>query len=175
MSVYEFTLKFDLLDKNEDPERYVDALFEAGCSDASVGIGQVGRIALHFIREAISANHAVSSAIENVKSAIQNVRLVEATPDLVGLTDIAEIVGCSRQNMRKQFDQHREVFPRPVHDGNPALWHLATVLASFRERGIYKVDERLIELSDANMRINLAKQAYDIDFNLDENLTALVA
>ena len=32
--------------------------------------------------------------------------MTEATPDLVGLTDVADILGCSRQNM-KTHDQER--------------------------------------------------------------------
>jgi len=175
MKEYEFTLKFDLLNNQEDPEAYVDALYEAGCSDASVGIGLLGRIALNFIREAESASLAVSSAIENVKRAIPNARLIEATPDLVGLTDIAEIVGCSRQNMRKQFSTHREIFPRPIHDGNQTLWHLATVLQTFRENGAYQFEDHLIEMSLANMRINLAKQVSEANFTLDGDLRSLVA
>ena len=83
MKEYDFTLKFDLPDPGENPERYVDSLYEAGCSDASVGIGQVGRIGLNFIREASSAFDAVSSAISDVKKAIPNARLIEVTPSLM--------------------------------------------------------------------------------------------
>lgn len=82
MKEYDFTLKFDLPDPNEDPDHYVDALYEAGCDDASVGIGQPGRIGLNFIREADSASDAILSAIASVKKAIPGARLIEATPDL---------------------------------------------------------------------------------------------
>ncbi len=175
MKEYDFTIKFDLPDPEEDPEHYVDALYEAGCSDASVGIGQVGRIGLNFIREADSAFEAVSSAIADVKKAIPNARLIEATPDLVGLTDIAEIVGCSRQNMRKMFSAHRAMFPQPVHDGSVALWHLSKVLQCFRENGTYEIEDGLIEVSSANMQINLARQMRDIDPSIHRNLQSLVA
>jgi hypothetical protein len=66
-----------------------------------IGVGQAGRIALDFTREANTAFEAVSSAIADVKQAIPGAKLVEATPDLVGLTDVADIIGCSRQYMRK--------------------------------------------------------------------------
>lgn len=92
MNEYEFILKFDL-PNSEDPERYVDALYEAGCDDATVGIGQEGKIALDFTREASSAFDAVSSAISDIKKVIPGARLIEATPDIVGLTDISEIIG----------------------------------------------------------------------------------
>jgi hypothetical protein len=32
--------------------------------------------------------------------------LVEASPDFVGLTDVADLVGCSRQNIRKLMLTH---------------------------------------------------------------------
>jgi len=101
MKDYDFILKFDLPENGADPEQYVDSLYEAGCDDASVGIGQNGRIALSFIRQSASAYDAISSAIIDVKKAIPGVKLIEATPDLVVLTDIAVILGFSCQNMRK--------------------------------------------------------------------------
>jgi hypothetical protein len=116
MNEYDFLLKFDLPGPDVDPEEFVNALYEAGCDDATVGIGQHGRVALNFTREAASAVDAVSSAIADVKKAIPKAKLIEATPDLVGLTDIAEILGCSRQNIRKLVIGHRSLFPSPVHE-----------------------------------------------------------
>ena len=163
MKEYEFILKFDLSDAEEDPDRYVDALYEAGCDDASVGIGQKGRIALDFTREASSAFSAVSSAIADVKKAIPNARLIEATPDLVGLTDISEIIGCTRQNIQKMVAANRSVFPSPIHEGSMAIWHLYKVLAWFKSKGSYEIDDSLIEVSSANMQFNIARQMRDID------------
>jgi len=175
MKEYDFTLKFDLPNIDEDPESYIDALYEAGCSDASVGIGQTGRIGLNFIREGNSAVEAVSSAIADVKKAIPEARLIEATPDLVGLTDIAEIVGCSRQNMRKMFSTHRTKFPPPVYEGNVALWHLTMVLQCFKNSGAYEVEDRLIELSNAAMQVNLSSQMRELDPKFHQNLKSLLA
>ena len=56
MTEYEFTLKFRLPTPDADPESYLPALAEAGCDDALVGIGQPGRIALDFTREAMVAS-----------------------------------------------------------------------------------------------------------------------
>ena len=100
MSEYEFTLKFRLPDVNADPEQFIDALAQAGCDDASVGVGQQGRVALDFTREAANALEAIVSAVQAVKDAIPGAELVEASPDFVGLTDVADLVGCSRQNIR---------------------------------------------------------------------------
>src|SRR5439155_384770 len=79
----------------------IERLGAAGCDDALVGIGQPGRIALEFTREAHSAEAALVSALTDVKRAIPSARLIEAAPDFVGLTDVAEVVGMTRQNMRK--------------------------------------------------------------------------
>ncbi|MCW8840367.1 MAG: DNA-binding protein, partial [Gammaproteobacteria bacterium] len=101
MNEYDFTLKFSLPDVDASPEAYVDALIAAGCDDALIGIGQQGRVALNFTREAGSAMEAVQSAIKNIRQVVPDARLIEASPDLVGLTDVAELLGFSRQNMRK--------------------------------------------------------------------------
>ena len=92
----------DLLsDKESDADALVERLAEAGCDDALVGTGQKGRIALNFIREAASAKEAIISALTDVKRVIPHARLLEVTPDFVGLSDVAELLGVSRQNMRK--------------------------------------------------------------------------
>src|SRR5690242_12410694 len=90
MSSYEFMLNFNLPQREDEPEKYLDALYEAGCDDATVGIGQFGMIGLDFTRDAATAEEALRSAIKNVQAAIPGANLVQVGPDLVGLTDIAE-------------------------------------------------------------------------------------
>lgn len=90
MTVFEFTLKFSRPETGADPQSYVDQLGAAGCDDAVIGVGQTGRIAVEFAREAESAFDAVSSAIDDVKKAVPLAKLIEVTPDLVGMTDVAE-------------------------------------------------------------------------------------
>ena len=60
---YTFTLKYPLAEHDSDPDVLVERLGEAGCDDALVGIGQPGRLALEFTREAESAQVAVRSAL----------------------------------------------------------------------------------------------------------------
>jgi len=163
MKEYDFILKFDLPDHDADPDQYVDALYTSGCDDANVGIGLTGRIALNFIREAASAHDAVMSAIDDVKNAIPGVRLIEATPDLVGITDIAEIIGCSRQNMRKIVVTHKAAFPSPIHEGSTAIWHLSKVLKWLKSNGNYEIDDSLIEISSTNMVVNVTAQFREIE------------
>lgn len=158
MTEYEFTLKFSLPVADADPSDYVEALTEAGCDDALVGIGQGGRIALAFTRSARSAWEAVTTALRDVRNAIPEATLVEASPDFVGLTDVADIAGFSRQNMRKLM-VGSPTFPAAVHEGKPALWHLAVVLAWLRERKAQPVDATLFEVAQANMAVNIAKEA----------------
>lgn len=158
MSEYEFTLKFRLPDASADPEQFMDALAEAGCDDALVGIGQQGRIALDFTREARTAFDAIASAVRDVKQAIPGAELIEASPDFVGLTDVAEIAGFTRQNMRKLMVSNLATFPVAVHEGTPSLWHLATVLTWLREDQRRPVDVVLLEIAKTNMTLNIAKE-----------------
>lgn len=135
MTEFQFALKFALPDPSSNPDEYLDALFEAGCDDALVGVGQHGSIGLDFTREAKNAMSAVRSAIRNVKKAIPNAELIEVSPDLVGLADIASILGCTRQNVRKLASSPKSRFPSPAHTGGHAsLWHLVDVLGWAAER-----------------------------------------
>lgn len=153
---YTFTLKYRLAEPDSDPGALVERLGEAGCDDAVVGVGQPGRLALEFTRDASSARATVRSALADVKRAIPTARLVEAAPDFVGLTDVAEIIGVSRQNMRKLMLAHRDSFPAPVHEGSASIWHLAEVLAWLEGRGGYAVDPGMLETARATLEINLA-------------------
>ena len=159
MSEYEFTLKFRLPDANAAPEQFIDALVDAGCDDATVGIGQRGRIALDFSRDATNAQEAIVSAVQAVKSAIPGAELVEASPDFVGLTDVADLVGCTRQNMRKLMINNLATFPIAVHEGSQAIWHLRPVLGWFSETQKRTIDRSLIEISEVTMKVNIAKEA----------------
>jgi hypothetical protein len=158
MTDYEFTLKFNFPESGTDPDQRVEALAAAGCDDALVGVGQSGRIALNFTRTAKSAFEAVSTALRDVRKAIPEAVLVEASPDFVGLTDVAEIAGFTRQNMRKLMTGNISTFPVAVHEGKPALWHLANVLTWLREQQRRPVDLTLLEIAETNMAMNIAKE-----------------
>lgn len=174
MTTYEFTLRFALGNLDDDPERLLDRLAEAGCEDAAVGIGHRGRIALEFSREARSASQAVLGALRDVRKAIPASRLVEAAPDFVGLTEVSRILGCSRQNVRKLMIRSGSDFPAPVHEGNPALWRLSKVLAWARSRG-NDVDEALLEVARATHQLNLASEMQDAVPFIQEKARALIA
>ena len=176
MNVYEFALKFRLPDAGADPDQYVEALGDAGCDDATVGIGQPGRIALAFDREARSASHAIASAVREVKRAIPGAELVEASPDFVGLTDVADIAGFSRQNMRKLMITHIATFPTAVHEGATSLWHLASILSWLREHQNREVDLALLDVAKATMAVNIACETRRVPgVLLPKSLAPLVA
>lgn len=99
----------------------------------------------------------------HVKRAIPDAELVEAAPDFVGLRDIAKLLGFSRQNMRKLAVQANAVFPPPVHEGTPTIWHLATVLDWLKSRGNYAIEDSLWEVAKTNRQFNLAKELHELD------------
>lgn len=170
---YDFTLKFALADPEIDPEIYVNQLGEAGCDDALIGIGQKGKIALQFNREATHATEAILSAIQEVKRVIPSATLVEATPDLVGITDIADLMGFSRQNMRKLIITHSETFPNPIHAGSSSLWHLLNVFQWFENKQGKIIEESIKEIAEVTMQINLAKAVTQLNSNFHKKISDL--
>lgn len=172
---FDFTLKFKLAADDTDADKLVERLGEAGCDDALIGIGQPGRIALNFTRDADSAQRAIISALVSVKKIIPNAQFLEVSPDFVGLTDVAELVGMTRQNMRKLMLAHAESFPAPVHEGSAAIWHLAPVLQWLKERGAYRIEQPLLDAAQAAMQINLAKEASFLEIRVRREVRKLVA
>lgn len=175
MKDYEFTLKFDLRDSECDPSTYLDRLAENGCDDALIGLAKKGYISLNFIREADSACEAISSAISNVKAAIPYAVLVEASPDFVGAADIAEILGCSRQNIRQLIINNIQESPSPVHNGSHSIWRLAEVLKWLREIKDYKIDDDLLDIATFNMELNVYRSFRKISVENQDRLESLVA
>ena len=155
---YDFTLKFALAQHDRDAADVAERLGAAGCDDALVGIGVPGRVALNFTREAASAEDALLSALGDVKRALPSARLIEAAPDFVGLTEIADLVGMSRQNLRKLMLTHAASFPPPVHEGNPSIWHLALVLQWLEAKGSYRVPAGALAVAQTAMQLNVAKE-----------------
>lgn len=176
MQEYDFTLKFNLSHASEDASSYTDALYENGCDDALVGIGKLGCISINFVREAESALAAISSAIENVKAAIPDAVLVEATPDLVGLTDIAQIMKCTRQNVRKIMNSGSDSqVPLPMHEGNPSLWHLACVLEWLKKSEKYQVDDALFSVASLNRSLNAQSRLRLVEPGVQKEAKKLLA
>jgi hypothetical protein len=175
MKEFDFTLDFALGHPDADPDAYVEALMREGCDDALIGIGKPGHIALNFIREASTAEEAVVSALAAVKRAIPNCRFIEATPDFVGITDIANLLGFSRQNMRKILEKSGTDFPPPVHGGTRPMWHLEPVLSWFASNQSRTIDTALLEIARVNRYCNYAKERRLLDRDLPEEFKRAVA
>ena len=172
---YEFTLKLKLAAGDSNADEVVERLGAAGCDDALVGMGHPGRIALNFTRDHDSAERAVMSALKDVKRAIPEAKLLEVDPDFVGLTDVAELVGVTRQNMRKLMMTHTDSFPAAVHEGNSAIWHLAHVLRWLNDRDGYHIKQSLLDVAYIAMQINLIREAGQLEPRVRREARALVA
>ncbi|HVW68781.1 MAG TPA: DNA-binding protein, partial [Steroidobacteraceae bacterium] len=109
-----------------------------------------------------------------VQRAVPGAKLIEAGPDYVGLTDVADLVGVTRQNMRKLMAAHLD-FPCPVHEGSSQVWHLESVLKWLAGRdGSYRIDRRLLEVAHIAMQCNLAKEAVRLEPTHRSRIRALV-
>lgn len=114
MDSYSFVLNFNLPHREDNPEKYLDALYEAGCDDASVGIGQHGMIGLDFTRSAANAEEALRSAIEGVQTAIPGAESGSSRPRSRRLDRYG-------RNLRIHPSEHEKV-PQPgsLPSGNPS-------------------------------------------------------
>lgn len=171
---YEFTLKFKLDPRDANHDELVERLGAAGCTDALVGLGVAGHLGLEFAREADSAEESILSALADVKAAIPSAKLVEVGPDFVGLTDVADLVGVSRQAMRKLMVTHAETFPAPVHMGSTSVWHLALVLEFMLGRQ-YNLAQSMIDVARTAMRVNITKETSLVEQKANDLRYALAA
>ncbi len=171
---YTFTLTYRLSEADSNQDAIVERLGEAGCDDALIGIGQPGRLALEFTREAASAELAMVSALTDIKRAVPSAQLIEAAPDFVGLTDVAEMVGVTRQNLRKLMLGYHSSFPLPVHEGSSTVWHLADMLDWLKVNVAYQLEPATLDVAKTTKQINLAKQARQIAPQINLEVQAFV-
>lgn len=136
MTAHEFTLIVDGPDLQD--ETCVDALFEAGFDDAT--IGRVGSIQyLDFEREAESFADAVLSTAKDIETTVPDVRVVHLEPDdLVTMSEIAERVGRTRESVRLLVggDRGPGGFPVPATHfrSRQRMWRWQEVALWFAER-----------------------------------------
>ncbi len=101
MKTYAFTIVLD--GASEMTTEVIDALFEAGCDDGSLG-SSGGALSIDFDREAPSLAEAIASAIRDIDrsgSGVTPVRVeVEGAGDLVTAGEIARRLGQSRESVR---------------------------------------------------------------------------
>ncbi len=172
---YTFTLTYRLPQADCDLDAVVDRLGEAGCDDALVGLGLPGQVGLDFIREADSAQEALLTALADVRRALPHARLVEVVPDLVGLSDAADVVGVSRQNLRNLMLKHSDSFPLPVHAGSTGVWHLEDLMLWLRDRLDYDLQESTLDIASTARQINLARETARLSPGLLKEVRSLLA
>lgn len=122
----EFNFKLLCLGIDSNDESFLDALYEAGCDDATVFFKD-GHLCLDFTRDSDNAENAVVSAIRDFESAGIGGSVERVEPeDLASLSEIALRVGVTRASLQKYARGESKVgidFPRPVQN----------ILASRRE------------------------------------------
>jgi len=129
MTEFDFTLILSGI--RDFTDKQVDALYEAGCDDATIA-QRYGRVYMTFSRESESMPKAIVSAIEDVKKARvgASVRRVD-TCNLVTKSEIARRIGKSRELVGKYVSGERGPgsFPAPgcnIVEGQP-LWYWCEV------------------------------------------------
>ncbi|OWQ93184.1 DNA-binding protein [Roseateles aquatilis] len=171
-----FTLKYQMSVQDCEEESLIPRLGAAGCTDACITAGLRGRLMLTFSRRADRADAALLKALKDVRKALPGARLIEAGPDMVGLTDVADVVKVSRQNMRKLMLTHPTTFPSPMHEGNSSsVWHLIDVLIWMQSRGTYKIDQRVMDISAAAKAVNLVRECRHLDDRKRNELAQVMA
>jgi len=155
--IHSFTLFFSGVDVLSD--EHLDALFEAGCDDASFGSRDGAQYGA-FDREAESFSEALAGALHDVSSAVEGVVVVRIEPDeLVTMAAIAERSGLSREYIRLLAGRLRGPggFPAPVAyaDHKTRLWHWPDVARWLGEHGKGKVEVD-VEAADLVAAMNAA-------------------
>ncbi len=162
---FRFELYFKLKD-GEDPGSYEDVLYDEGCDDASLGIGRKGAMGLIFNREADTAKEAIYSAIKDVNKAIPHAVLHHTGLYLMNLTDIAELLGMTKQNLSKYVTGKAACshsFPQAIlMSGNASVWYVAEVNAWFLNHKILQIDRPLRDLVQELWRVNQDIAVLDI-------------
>ncbi len=120
---------------------HLNALYEAGCDDATFGT-EGGALLAEFDRRASSFAAAVQRAREQIERAVPQLRvarIVERDDDVVTASDIARRSGLTREAVRLLATGARGpgTFPRARATlGRQRLWHWPEVAAWFaRARG----------------------------------------
>jgi hypothetical protein len=172
---FEFTLNYQLSPGDDNLDELVERLGEADCTDNAIGVGQAGRIELLFAREEEDAYAAMTSALADIKRLIPSAKLIEVGPDLVGLTEIAGIVGFSRQYMRKLVIKNCTTIPAPVHEGSTVLWHLVDMLRWLGHKGDYECPPGTFEVAELAKQLNLISRSQGITLKATNEIRGLLS
>ena len=111
---FDFDLIFALPEGAPDEEALLDALHEAGCDDAVVGLGRPGSVGLAFIRAGRDPEAVIVEAVGQAAAALPaGAELREVRPDLVSLADVAARLQVTRQALQRSAMLSTGTFRRP--------------------------------------------------------------
>jgi hypothetical protein len=156
-----------------------DALFEAGCDDATLSV-RFGRVYLTFSRTAPTLKDAILSAIQDVRKAQVGADILRVDScNLVTQAEIARRIGRTRQLVHQYITSARGPggFPPPacqISDDSP-LWYWSEVAYWLRTNDMIKDDDfREAQLIDViNSALDLQHQR-ERDPQLTEEILRLV-
>lgn len=136
MKLFDFTLLITGPDLQSDTN--LDALFEAGCDDATFGNRDRIQYA-DFHRAAPHLAEAIAGAIQAVETAVPGAMVLRVEPDeLVSLTKIAERTSRTRESIRLLAEGSRGPggFPNPLSwvDAKSKVWRWSDVAEWFETR-----------------------------------------
>ena len=180
MNNYQFQLVFSL-HPNEDAEQYLDALFEAGCDDALISMGKQGYLAADFTRESPSAYDAIKTAVEAITKAISHAKLIKAGPYIANLSEMANLFGCSKQNLSKYSrgeSPKSDSFPCPIVSGKVDYWYVLDVALWFSKNKTKQNKMNIMKQDIDNLKaihdLNIAIEEVRNQDNHDNNFLNLV-
>lgn len=158
MSEYEFRAMFraPVID---DLDIYAEALELGSCDDALVGVSESGLIELNFERDESSAEGAMRSAVADVMAAIPNVKFIEIAPDYVGISEIARMLGVSRQHIRRLWVEDQYNAPQPIHQSSSAVWRYMAILPWLQGQIRVENYDCLMEVATAATSVNNSLQS----------------
>ena len=156
MPVHHFTLIVEGSDLQSD--EHINALFEAGCDDATVG--RIDGIQyVDFNRDAPSLAEAIISAVRAIEQ-VEGAHVTRiADAGLVSMADIAKRTGRTRESVRLLVTGARGPggFPAPVTDPRSRyrLWRWPDVMQWFSETlgETATVDDHLLTAINASLEL----------------------
>jgi len=145
----------------DDMNFYLDRLVKAKCSDAVTGLADGGRLTLDFFdRDGPNISEIIEHAVNSISREIPEAKLIDVSPDLVGITELAAMLEVSRQAVRKMWEKNiSHNFPAPVKYGNgkSPIWNMASVLHWMDKSDKYDTPNGMLEASKAAMRANVIR------------------
>lgn len=153
LNTYEFGLRYDVAKCQLSADAIDDRLYLAGCDDALVRHSKKGELLIEFLRAAPDAKSAFDFAHQQILQALPQAQLLEARPDYVGPTDIAQFFDVSRQRIQLLL-KTKAIHVHPLTSvGNTQIFRLSKVIDAFLPLGA-KPNPVIYELAQAARQIN---------------------